>query len=94
MPKTMIMSALENSTMLRPCEAAGKLTLLHLWQRLTNSVVTAIRIMSKSQHQRRVLAELDRFDDRLLKDIGISRAEIQSVVLTGRSGGCTCAWQF
>lgn len=49
-----------------------------------NAVVSVARAIVRWQRQRRDILELERMDDRLLADIGITRGEAEHMVCNGR----------
>jgi uncharacterized protein YjiS (DUF1127 family) len=54
--------------------------------RLITALMTAWQTFARRHRQRRTIAVLEGLDDRTLKDIGLYRSEIQSVVKTCGSG--------
>jgi len=78
--------ALENPAIIEHTvrSAARKQVLADSWRWLASAYARVTRAMAKRRRQRRAIAELERLDDRLLKDIGISRSEIPYVVGHGR----------
>jgi uncharacterized protein YjiS (DUF1127 family) len=54
-----------------------------------NAIKSAFGALLRWQRQRRDLVELQRMDDRLLADIGITRGEAENMVRNGRWGQAT-----
>ena len=50
------------------------------WVALRRNAVRLVRAYAKWQHMRRSIAALERLDDHMLRDIGIDRSEIQSLI--------------
>jgi uncharacterized protein YjiS (DUF1127 family) len=74
----MIMSSLLNPAGAVPLVADRP----SLWRRAA-AMVTAAFAGLRDRHQRRMaIAELERLDDRLLRDIGISRTDIHRIVMS------------
>ena len=48
-------------------------------------LLTIVRWISAERHRRRAVRELQSFDDRMLRDIGITRAEIKATVRYARA---------
>lgn len=53
-----------------------------LWRRIADTLKTLLGEVRARHHQRVAIAELERLDDRLLRDIGICRADIHRIVLS------------
>lgn len=68
-----------------PHAAEANTTTPGLWAQAVAAVLAYRAALSKRRHQRRARQDLERLDDRLLKDIGVTRGEIGYVVRYGRS---------
>ncbi|MGH6817037.1 MAG: DUF1127 domain-containing protein [Hyphomicrobiaceae bacterium] len=71
-------------TALETAELSSKWSPAGLWRRLSESFALLADENARRRKRRRAILELQRLDDRLLKDIGITRGEIPYVVSHGR----------
>jgi uncharacterized protein YjiS (DUF1127 family) len=66
-------------------EQAAREVLWPLWQRISGLVAAGFAHMRQRQRRRRAARQLRTMDDRMLKDIGLTRSEIGSMVRHGRA---------
>jgi uncharacterized protein YjiS (DUF1127 family) len=71
------------STLLSPASAAPLVAdAPSLRRRIADTLKTVLGEVRARHHRRVAIAELERLDDRLLRDIGICRADIHRIVLS------------
>ena len=67
-----------------PCDASWHATSYELWARLSARIVRFVEVAIQEYHARGAMRRLRQFDDRLLRDIGVGRSEIERAVRSGR----------
>lgn len=56
------------------------------WSRIVAAFRAYRAALAERRRRRRAMAELERLDDRMLRDMGVTRSEIGRVVRYGRGG--------
>jgi uncharacterized protein YjiS (DUF1127 family) len=67
-----------------PCDHQRYVTGRELWARLAARIARLLSTAIQEYQARRAIRRLMEFDDRLLRDIGVGRGEIERVVRSGR----------
>jgi len=54
-----------------------------LWRRVGDGIVRMIEVLAEARRRRRAIRAMQRLDDRMLADIGVSRSGIEAAVRDG-----------
>jgi uncharacterized protein YjiS (DUF1127 family) len=85
MSTTTAPAATRDTFMASPSAVSGLLR-RPVWHRIVSTAARCVLVMRELQRLRRAERELQELDDRMLKDIGLTRPEIGAIVRQRRDG--------